>query len=127
MCFQVTTILLILLSISFAQQSSTFSNMKRSRRNDLIESYSCDENGYDVFLKKWSVNEKASSRLSSDDEYRERLRYFIDNCKKLHEWNSKNKYKLEFTYYADWSLVEFEKLGSTTQRYTGMKPEIPAT
>ena len=87
MCFQVITILLILLSISFAQQSSTFSNMKRSRRNDPIESYSCDENGYDEFLKKWSVNEKASSRLSSDDEKNERMRYFIDNCVKIHEWN----------------------------------------
>ena len=31
---------------------------------------------------------------------------------------------MEFTYYADWSESEFEKLGSTTQRYSGMKPDI---
>ena len=34
---------------------------------------------------------------------------------------------MEFTYYADWSAEEFEKLGSTTQRYSGMKPDIYET
>ena len=71
--------------------------------------------------------EKSSSRDSSSEEYKERLQYFIDNCKMINEWNKKDKYKLEFTYYVDWSAEEFNVFGSTTQRYSGMKPEIPAT
>ena len=78
-------------------------------------------------MSGWREEEKASSRDTTSDEFKERLEYFIDNCVKIHEWNRKDKYKLEFTYYADWSLEEFEKLGSTTQRYTGMKPDIYET
>ena len=75
-------------------------------------------------MSQWSEKEKSSSRDPDDDLFKERLEYFIENCLKIHEWNRKDKYKLEFTYYADWSENEFEKLGSTTQRYTGMKPDI---
>ena len=78
-------------------------------------------------MSGWREEEKASSRDPSSDEFKERLEYFIDNCVKIHEWNRKDKYKMEFTYYADWSLEEFEKLGSTTQRYSGMKPDIYET
>ena len=70
---------------------------------------------------------KSSSRDPSSIDYQKRLGNFIDNCVKIHEWNKKDKYKMEFTYYADWSENEFEMLGSTTQRYTGMKPDIYET
>ena len=89
-----------------------------------ISDFSCDKNGYIEYLNSWTVEDKLSSRDPNTKEFKERLEYFIDNCVKIHEWNRKDKYKLEFTYYADWSLEEFEKLGSTTQRYTGMKPDI---
>ena len=75
-------------------------------------------------MSNWTESEKASSRNPEDKEFAERLEYFKENCLKIIKWNRKDKYKLEFTFYADWSLEEFEKLGSTTQRYTGMKPDI---
>ena len=31
---------------------------------------------------------------------------------------------MEFTYYADWSADEFSMSSSTTQRYSGRKPDI---
>ena len=92
-----------------------------------ITDFTCDQSGYVSYLNNWSENEKSSSRDTTSDEFNERLGYFVDNCLKIHEWNRKDKYKLEFTYYADWSESEFEKLGSTTQRYTGMKPDIYET
>ena len=115
----VGVILFILLGFSFAIANSIPSRIT----ND----YACNQSGYNEYLSQWSTDMKSSSRDSSSIEYQKRLGNFIDNCVKIHEWNRKDKYKLGFTYYADWSENEFEMLGSTTQRYTGMKPDIYET
>ena len=63
-----------------------------------ISDFSCDKNGYIEYLNSWTVEDKLSSRDPNTKEFKERLEYFIDNCVKIHEWNRKDKYKLEFTY-----------------------------
>ena len=89
------------------------------------DDYECNQKGYLQYLSKWSVEEKSTSRNPSTPEFKERLDYFIDSCMKIQDWNSRDKYKMEFTYYADWSVDEFEAITSTTQRYSGVRPEIP--
>ena len=111
-CF---VLLLILISLSQA------SLLPRIEGKD----FECDETGYNEYLKIWSVQEKTFSRDPTSPEYDQRLQYFIENCLKIHEWNNKGVYKMEFTYYADWSADEFESLISTTQKYTGVKPNNP--
>ena len=64
--------------------------------NNYID-YECSNNGYIEYLSKWSVDEKSSSRDHSSNDFKKRLGYFIENCVKIHEWNSKDKYTLEFT------------------------------
>ena len=81
--------------------------------NNCID-YECNENGYIEYLSKWSVDEKSSSRDHSSNEFEKRLNNFKENCLKIHEWNRKDKYKLEFTYYADWRLEEFVMHAYTT-------------
>ena len=111
---KVSVILAALLSISLAGAVFVNQNSGSLHFQKGID-YDCDENGYSEYLSQWTAEEKASSRDTTSDVFKERVQYFIDNCKKIHEWNKKDKYKMEFTYYADWSLEEFEKLGSTTQ------------
>ena len=89
--------------------------------------YSCDEAGYLNYLSAWTVTEKTTSRDASSAEFKQRLEYFIDSCEKIHEWNLRNKYHMEFTFYADWHADEFDVMTVTEQRYTGMKPNIPST
>ena len=89
--------------------------------------YSCDEAGYLNYLSAWTVTEKTTSREASSAEFKQRLEYFIDSCEKIHEWNLRNKYHMEFTFYADWHADEFDVMTVTEQRYTGMKPNIPST
>ena len=79
------------------------------------------------YLGKWSVEEKSTSRNPASPEFKQRLEYFIDSCMKIHDWNTYNKYPMEFTFYADWHPEEFEKLASTSQRYSGIKTPVPAT
>ena len=112
-------LLFLLLSISLAKETIEVTGLKTD--------YTCDQNGYIEYLNIWSNNEKGTTRDPSDDKFKERVQNFIDNCGKIHEWNNKNKYKMEFTFYADWSLEEFEKLASTSQRYSGIKPDIYET
>ena len=116
-------LLIVLLSVSLAIENE-ISPINQLSRLEQGNDYECNEEGYLEYLNNWDINIKSSSRDTTSDEFKERVRYFIDNCKKIHEWNRKDKYKMEFTYYADWSESEFEKLTSTTQRYTGMKPDI---
>lgn len=68
---------------------------------------------------------KGSNREPQSEEYKQRLGYFIKSCQTIHDWNKKGKYKMSFTYYADWSQNEFEQLTLSTQRYKGSKPIIP--
>ena len=96
----VGVILLILLGFSFAIANSIPSRTTKD--------YECNQSGYDEYLKKWSTYMKSSSRDSSSIEYQKRLGIFIDNCKKIHEWNSEDKYRLELTYYADGILADDE-------------------
>ena len=89
--------------------------------------YSCDEAGYLNYLSAWTATEKTTSRDSTSAEFKQRLEYFVDSCEKIHEWNLRNKYHMEFTFYADWHADEFDMLSVTEQRYSGLKPEIPST
>ena len=77
------------------------------------------------YLGKWSLEEKPTSHNPASREFKQRLEYFIDSCMKIHDWNSYGKYPMEFTFYADWHPEEFEKLASTSQRYSGIHTEIP--
>ena len=122
---QSVEVFLVLLCVSLAVNDAI--PLVRASEEKSGNSYECNQDGYLEYLNNWDVHHKASSRDTTSDEFKERFQYFIDNCKKIHEWNRQDKYKMEFTYYADWSLEEFEKLGSTTQRYSGIKSEIPAT
>ena len=123
MILSVGVLLTVLLSVSlttdsFASQINEYSSFQYN-----ID-YDCDENGYKQYLNQWSIEEKASSRDSTSDEFKERLQYFKNNCMKIHKWNRKDKFKLDFTYYADWSADEFDVFSSTPQRYSGVKPEV---
>ena len=102
-------LLIVLLSVSLAIENE-ISPINQLSRLEQGNDYECNEEGYLEYLNNWDLNIKSSSRDITSDEFKERLEYFIDNCNKIHEWNRKDKYKMEFTYYADWSLEEFEKL-----------------
>ena len=123
MILQELFLFLTILSISFGELSST-SSYARKLKTTSNSKYSCDSAGYNEYLSNWTEMEKSSSRDSSSEEYKERLQYFIDNCKMINEWNKKDKYKMEFTYYVDWSAEEFNVFGSTSQSYSGIQPII---
>ena len=90
------------------------------------EDFSCDEMGYVEYLSKWSMAEKSTSRDVKSEEFKKRLGYFVESCEKIHEWNKMKKYRMEFTFYADWHLDEFEELTTTKQRYSGVKAPVPS-
>ena len=72
--------------------------------------FTCDQNGYLSYLSKWSTIMKCTSRDMMTEEFKTRLEYFIDSCEKIHDWNMKDKYWMEFTFYADWHPDEFEEI-----------------
>ena len=80
--------------------------------------FTCNKEGYVEYLSKWSVAEKSTSRDENSEEFKKRLSYFIESCEKIHEWNAKKKYRMEFTFYADWHAGEFEELSTSKQRYS---------
>ena len=88
--------------------------------------FTCDEKGYRKYLSKWSPVMKCTSRDPSTEEFKTRLEYFIDSCEKIHDWNMKDKYWMEFTFYADWHPDEFEEITTTKQRYSGIKTPVPS-
>ncbi|KAK8791726.1 hypothetical protein WA588_002035 [Blastocystis sp. NMH] len=90
------------------------------------EDFSCDEKGYLEYLSKWSVAQKSTSRDVRSEEFKKRLGYFVESCEKIHEWNAKKKYRMEFTFYADWHVDEFEELATSKQRYSGVKSPVPS-
>ena len=81
-----------------------------------IDDFECNSKGYNQFLNQWSYEDKCTSRDPSSLEYKQRLEYFIDSCKKIHEHNKLGEYPLEFTFYADWHSSEFEMITTTTQQ-----------
>ena len=81
--------------------------------------FTCDEAGYRSYLGKWDAEKKYTAL--SGDEFTKRLEYFIDSCEKIHDWNMRNKYRMEFTFYADWHPTEFEEITTTKQRYSGIQ------
>ena len=89
-------------------------------------SFNCDEEGYVKYLNQWSVEEKGSSRDAASEEFKTRLNYFVESCEKIQEWNRRDKFKLAFTFYADWSAEEYEALMNSRQRYSGIKVPNPA-
>ena len=89
--------------------------------------FTCDQTGYLNYLNHWPESQKCTSRDVTSAEFKKRLEFFIDSCEKIHEWNLRDKYKMEFTFYADWHPDEFEELTVTTQRYTGVKNPVPST
>ena len=90
------------------------------------DDFECSLDGYLAYLSKYPDNIKTTSRNVTTPEFLQRLESFIDNCEKIHEWNmSDNHFPMEFTYYADWSVDEFDEFASTTQRYSGIHTEIP--
>ena len=89
-------------------------------------SFNRDEEGYMKYLNQWSVEEKGSSRDAASEEFKTRLSYFIASCEKIQEWNRRDKFKLAFTFYADWSAEEYEALMNSRQRYSGIKVPNPA-
>ena len=89
--------------------------------------FTCDEAGYLNYLSHWTTVQKCTSRDVASAEFRQRLEYFIDSCEKIHEWNLRGKYRMEFTFYADWHPDEFEELTTTKQRYSGIKTPVPST
>ena len=84
-----------------------------------MDDYECNQDGYLEYLSRWSVIEKSTSRNPLSTEFSQRLQYFIDSCNKIHKWNTRHKYEMEFTYYADWHPEEFEEITATIQRYSG--------
>ena len=70
---------------------------------------------------------KCTSRDVMTEEFKTRLEYFIDSCEKIHDWNMKDKYWMEFTFYADWHPDEFEEITTTKQRYSEVITPIPST
>ena len=89
-------------------------------------SFNCDEEGYVKYLNQWSVEEKGSSRDAASEEFKTRLNYFVESCEKIEAWNRRDKFKLAFTFYADWSAEEYEALMNSRQRYSGIKVSNPA-
>ena len=88
--------------------------------------FTCDEKGYRKYLSKWTPAMKSTSRDPSTEEFKKRLGYFIDSCEKIHDWNTLDKYRMEFTFYADWHPDEFEEITTTKQRYSGIKTPVPS-
>ena len=84
--------------------------------------FSCDEKGYLEYLSKWG-DAKGTSRDVKSDEFKKRLEYFKQSCKKIHRGSGKRRYKLEFTFYADWHPDEFEEITASVVRYKGVQPE----
>ena len=88
--------------------------------------FTCDQKGYLKYLSKWTPAMKCTSRDPATEEFQTRLGYFIDSCEKIHDWNTMDKYRMEFTFYADWHPDEFEEITTTKQRYSGIKtPCLP--
>ena len=86
--------------------------------------YPCNAEGYNKYLDAWS-DLKCTPRDENDPEYKKRLAYFKDSCHKIKDWNTRNDYLMEFTFYADWHPDEFEEITTTKQRYSGVKSPIP--
>ena len=84
-----------ILCISLGIISATSSDIE----NYHIKDFSCDRSGYEEYLNNYDERIKQSAMILSFEEYEKRLQYFIENCNKIHEWNTSNMYKLEFTYY----------------------------
>ena len=78
------------------------------------------------YLNQWSVEEKGSSRDAASEEFKTRLNYFVESCEKIEAWNRRDKFKLAFTFYADWSAEEYEALLNSRQRYSGIKVSNPS-
>ena len=100
--------------------------IRGSTARSTADGFSCDEEGYVQYLNQWSVEEKGSSRDTDSEEFKTRLSYFIESCEKIEEWNRRDKFKLAFTFYADWSAEEYEALMNSRQRYSGIKVPNPA-
>ena len=84
--------------------------------------FSCDEKGYLEYLSKWG-DAKGTSRDVKSEEFKKRLEYFKQSCKTIHGGSGKRRYKLEFTFYADWAPEEFEEITASVVRYKGVQPE----
>ena len=84
--------------------------------------FSCDEKGYLEYLSKWG-DAKGTSRDVKSEEFKKRLEYFKKSCKTIHRGSGKRRYKLEFTFYADWHPEEFEEITASVVRYKGVQPE----
>ena len=84
--------------------------------------FSCDEKGYLEYLSKWG-DAKGTSRDVKSEEFKKRLEYFKQSCKTIHRGSGKRRYKLEFTFYADWHPEEFEEITASVVRYKGVQPE----
>ena len=84
--------------------------------------FSCDEKGYLEYLSKWG-DAKGTSRDVKSEEFKKRLEYFKQSCKTIHRGSGKRRYKLEFTFYADWAPEEFEEITASVVRYKGVQPE----
>ena len=84
--------------------------------------FSCDEKGYLEYLSKWG-DAKGTSRDVKSEEFKKRLEYFKQSCKTIHGGSGKRRYKLEFTFYADWAPDEFEEITASVVRYKGVQPE----
>ena len=84
--------------------------------------FSCDEKGYLEYLSKWG-DAKGTSRDVNSEEFKKRLEYFKQSCKTIHRGSGKRRYKLEFTFYADWAPEEFEEIAASVVRYKGVQPE----
>ena len=89
---KVSVILAALLSISLAGAVFVNQNSGSLHFQKGID-FDCNENGYSEYLSQWTIEEKNTSRNTTSDEFKERVQYFTDNCVKIHEWNSKDKYK----------------------------------
>ena len=85
--------------------------------------FSCDEKGYLEYLSKWDKEKKGTSRDVRSEEFKKRLEYFKQSCKTIHRGSGKRRYKLEFTFYADWHPEEFEEITASVVRYKGVQPE----
>ena len=92
---------------------------------DAKADFTCNKEGYVEYLGMWG-DKKGSSRDENSEEFKKRLSYFIESCEKIHEWNAKKRYPMEFTFYADWHVDEFEELATTKQRYSGIKTPVPS-
>ena len=53
------------------------------------------------YLSYWTTAQKGTSRDTASAEFQQRLEYFKDSCEKIHEWNLRDRYRMEFTFYAD--------------------------